>query len=52
MIFKKTFIILKDLKRDIGSVLQVSNAAHGPLLGFFPLFLLYFLLLSVRNDPA
>lgn len=33
MIFKKSFIF-EDL-RDIGTVLQVSNAAHGPLLGFF-----------------
>lgn len=33
MIFKKSFIF-EDL-RDKGTVLQVSNAAHGPLLGGF-----------------
>lgn len=33
MIFKKSFIF-EDL-RDIRTVLQVSNAAHGPLLVFF-----------------
>lgn len=39
MIFKKSFIF-EDL-RDIRTVLHVSNAAHGPLLGFFSLFLLF-----------
>lgn len=46
MIFKKSFIF-EDL-RDIRTVLQVSNAAHGPLLVFFSLFLLNFFLVSVR----
>lgn len=45
MIFKKSFIF-EDL-RDIRTVLQVSNAAYGPLLGFF--FPLPPFLVSVRS---